>query len=55
MKRMIIIALALIGAAVGALVLWSSDPIDACLDHGGSWDYDRDVCDFEQNHPGPNG
>ena len=31
------------------------DPIGRCLDHGGSWDYAREVCDFEVSHPGPRG
>jgi hypothetical protein len=25
--------------------------IDTCLDRGGSFDYDRMQCDYEQNHP----
>ncbi len=58
MIKRILIGGAVLAALLVALVAfwaWTSDPIDRCLDHGGSWDYDGEVCDFERNHPGPNG
>ena len=27
--------------------------VDDCLDRGGSYNYETDVCDFEENHPVP--
>lgn len=49
----------LLGAA-GILVLagvawaiYDYDRIDRCLDHGGSWHYDREYCDFEVSYEGP--
>ena len=27
--------------------------VDACLDSGGSYNYEADRCDHQANHPGP--
>ena len=57
MMKLILIGGAVLVAFLVALVTflaWTSDPIDRCLDHGGSWDYEAKVCDFERSHPGPN-
>lgn len=27
--------------------------VDACLDRGGSYDYEAEACDLEENHPVP--
>jgi hypothetical protein len=48
--------LAVTGVLVAALLAWEIydyDWIERCLDHGGSWDYGREVCDFEVSHPVP--
>jgi hypothetical protein len=45
------IRLALFMSLVAAL---SCDPVDSCLDRGGSYDYQFATCDMERNHPGPN-
>ena len=48
--------LAAAGVVLLAGFIWAVydwDRIDSCLDHGGSWDYQREVCDFEVSHPGP--
>lgn len=37
--------------AVVLLIDWAR--VDACLDDGGSYDYETGECDFNWNHPSP--
>ena len=49
-------AITLLLFAVWAVVLminWAE--VDDCLDRGGSYDYEEGRCDFDTNHPGPDG
>lgn len=41
--RVIFLVLILLGGC-------SEAKIDACLDHGGSFDYEKCECDFKKNH-----
>lgn len=40
---------------VGVYFFWPTEDsffiIDSCLDSGGSYDYERSQCDFQQSHP----
>ena len=40
-------------AAVGGLLASGCGEIDACLDRGGSYDYQLERCDLQATHPGP--
>jgi hypothetical protein len=40
-------------AAMLLIELAASARIDACLDSGGSYDYEREACDHERSHPRP--
>ena len=55
MKRIVLGAGALLAVLIALTFWWANDPVDRCLDHGGSWNYDREACDFERNHLGPKG
>lgn len=37
--------------AVPLLLLDSTGPIDACLDSGGSFNYETCTCDYQKSHP----
>lgn len=39
--------------AVTLFIDWAD--ADACLDRGGSYDYEAGHCDFGRTHPGPDG
>ena len=45
MKRGLIILGCLILAFVASLFLWPRDPIEACLDWGGRWNYKLESCE----------
>ena len=56
MIKRIFIGAAVLLVLLVAFVLFAvltSDPVERCLDHGGSWHYDREICDFEVNYTGP--
>lgn len=50
-----ILVAGLISVVVGAMCFSVIDAarVDACLDSGGSYDYESGECDLEQSHPGP--
>ena len=58
-RRLILLVAALFGAtlllfAVWAVILFSDwMRVDDCLDRGGSYDYEREICDFEEQHEAP--
>jgi len=58
-RRVLLIVTALFGATLLLLAAWAvilfNDwmRVDDCLDRGGSYDYEREVCDFEQSHDAP--
>lgn len=55
-SKLVLVIGALFGATLLLFVAWAITlsiewaRIDDCLDRGGSYDYDRDECDFETNH-----
>ena len=58
-RRLVIVlgalfAITLLLFAVWAVVLFvGPTSVDACLDQGGSYDYEQQRCDFETNHTEP--
>lgn len=58
-RRLILIVASLFGATLLLLTAWAvilfNDwmRVDDCLDKGGSYDYEREVCDFERSHEAP--
>ncbi len=48
-----IVAITLLVLAIVLTWMWVADflAIDACLDSGGSYDYERRVCDHRSSHP----
>jgi hypothetical protein len=44
--------LLLLGVAIGFWLRGKAD-IEACLDHGGRWDYEMQVCDLPRAREGP--
>ena len=58
-RRLVVFVSGLFAATLLLLAVWAivlfidQSRIDACLDQGGSWDYERGECDFQTNRPGP--
>jgi len=58
-RKLVLVLGSLFGAtfllfAVWAVTLYIDQArVDACLDKGGSYDFERNACDFESNHAGP--
>ena len=58
-RRLLLLITAFFAATLLLLAAWAvilfSDwmRVDECLDQGGSYDYEREVCDFEQPHEAP--
>ena len=58
-RRLLLLITAFFGATLLLLAAWAvilfNDwmRVDECLDRGGSYDYEREVCDFEQSHEAP--
>ena len=55
-SKLVIVFGALFGITVLLFAVWAitlfdeMSAIDSCLDRGGSYDYERHECDFEENH-----
>ena len=52
------LALGLAAALLIAAAVWGAarllyDPVDACLDAGGSWHHMVELCSFDENYEGP--
>jgi hypothetical protein len=58
-RWLILIVASLFGATLLLFAAWAvilfTDwmRVDECLDSGGSYDYERGVCDFERQHDAP--
>ena len=58
-RRLVLLLGGLSGATFLLFVVWAImlfidwARVDNCLDQGGSYDYEREVCDFEASHPSP--
>lgn len=58
-RKLILVLGSLFGATLLLFVVWAVvlfidwAQVDACLDQGGSYDYERGECDFESTHAGP--
>ena len=58
-RRLLLLITAFFGATLLLLAAWAvilfNDwmRVDDCLDRGGSYDYEREVCDFDQQHDVP--
>ncbi|WP_084420448.1 hypothetical protein [Henriciella litoralis] len=53
-----LLALCLAAALLIAAAVWGAarllhDPVDDCLDAGGSWNYDVEDCSFTENYETP--
>ena len=48
-----IVAITLLVLAIVLIWTWVTEflAVDACLDSGGSYDYERRVCDYRSSHP----
>jgi hypothetical protein len=55
MKQLVFFGLYLLIGTFCILFLRQTEffAIDSCLDAGGSWHYDKSVCDFDVNYTGP--
>jgi hypothetical protein len=49
----LLVLVALVAASFLGLRAFRAVQIDACLDRGGSFDYEAGVCDFDRSHPAP--
>ncbi len=49
----IMLAVALLSGLLCARPAIRAARVDACLDSGGSYDYEREECDTEKSRPGP--
>ena len=45
LRKKIVIALAFVAVIIIGFYLYNFMKIDSCLDNGGKWNYQRDVCD----------
>ena len=58
-RRLLLLLGALSGATFLLFAVWAVTlfidwaRVDDCLDQGGSYDYEREACDFAANHPSP--
>ena len=58
-RRLLLLIAAFFGATLLLLAAWAvilfNDwmRVDECLDRGGSYDYEREICDFEEGHEAP--
>ena len=58
-RRLLLLITAFFGATLLLLAAWAvilfndGKSVDDCLDRGGSYDYEREVCDFERSHEVP--
>ena len=58
-RRLVVVFGALFAITVLLFAVWAvvlfvgPTSVDACLDQGGSYDYELQRCDFESDHPVP--
>ena len=58
-RKLVIVLGALFGITLLLFAAWAvvlfvgPTSVDACLDQGGSYDYEQQRCDFEDNHTVP--
>ena len=58
-RKLVLVFGALFGITVLLFAVWAvvlfvgPTSVDACIDQGGSYDYEQQRCDFERNHPAP--
>lgn len=59
-RRLVVVLGALFGITLLLFAVWvvtlyvNWAEVDDCLDRGGSYDYERGLCDFDASHPNPN-
>ncbi len=58
-RKLIVVVGALFAATLLLFAVWAVTlfinwmEVDDCLDSGGSYDYERERCDLDVNHPNP--